>query len=131
MSLDPRQHTTAVLGLLTGKGVAAYRQNEVPGTTGGPAGTLPNLFAIVHVERRFIGYTRSSGENDITGWRATIVHAGRTVTEAQWVAMRVSEALNEAVLMIGGEPYGPVQFELEQTPESDSGRYSGRTQWTY
>lgn len=129
--IDPRPHTSYWIDALKAKGVNAFRQNEVPGSVGGPTGTPPNLFTIVHIERRFLPYARASGENDITGWRAVLVCVGRTVAEAQFVAMRTYEVFNEATPTIDGEPFGPVQFELEQTPEPDNGRYTGRTQFTY
>lgn len=131
MSIDPRAHTTYWLDALKAKGVAAFRQNEVPGSVGGPTGTPPSLFVVVHIERRFLPYARVSGENEITGWRATVVGVGSSVANAQLMSMRVTEVFNEAIATIGGTPYGPVQFELEQTPEPDSGKYAGRTQWTY
>lgn len=129
--IDARTHTTHWVEAIKSQGLAAYRQNEVPGSVGGPSGTPPNTFAVVHIERRFTPVTRASGLNDITCWRAVVMHVGNTISNAQLAAMRVSDALDGATLALGGDFYGPVLFELEQAPEFDAGRYAGRTQWTY
>lgn len=122
--IDPRPHSAAIIAALTARGVAAFTLDAVPDK-------LPPRFAVVHIARRFNAPVRSSAETDIVLWRATVSHVGSSVNETLWISMRVAEALNEATLTIAGDTYGPIQFELEQEPEPDDGRFSGRSQWTY
>jgi hypothetical protein len=44
---------------------------------------------------------------------------------------KVAVALNEKALTIGGDVTTPVQFESDQAPEWDDGRYSALALYTY
>lgn len=134
--LDSRLHADAIKDAVSdalGQWVA-YDYGEVPGSDGNE-GTLPSIFALVTVERRFGGNLRSTARAGNIGWRTTVRVTGRTPDEARWALLRVAEALNEKRLVVltetGPKPTTPIQFESEQTSEKDDGRYSALVSYTY
>lgn len=128
--LDVREHSAVIKALIEAQGKPAYDYGDVPGAFGNP-GVLPDIYNVVSVERRFNPPIRLSAETDIYLWRVVVQHVGRAVYEAQSAHADVTAALNEAVVTIDGVTYGPIQFELDQAPEPDDGRFTGRSQWTY
>lgn len=134
--LDSRAHASAVRTLVSDAlgPWDAYYYGKVPGSDGNP-GTLPHIFALVSVERRFNPNLRLSANATGVGWRISVRVVGRTVDEARWALMFVTAALNEARLSLltdsGPRSTTPIQFESEQPPALDDGRYSATSTWTY
>lgn len=133
--LDSRKHAEALkaaIKLEIGKW-QIYDYGKVPGADGNP-GKLPDIYALLTVERRYNPLVRSTKAGS-AGWRATVRVVGRTVDEARWASLAVTAALNESRLEIltdAGPRYtSSIQFESEQSPEPDDGRYSALSSWTY
>lgn len=131
--IDARPHAAAVKAAVTAAMAplwTAYDYGKVPGSDGN-AGTLPSIYALVSVERRFNSNLRLSAQASQTGWRVTVRLVGRTIEESRWAMNRAAVALNEARLSVEGRSTSPIQFETDQSPELDGGRYSGLSSWTY
>ena len=110
-------------------GWQVYDYGQVPGADGN-TGTLPNIYALLAVERRGNPQVRASARTTRTGWRFTVRVVGRTVNEARWALAKVAGAVNEAILVVGDEQTTPIQFERDQAPELDEGRYTALSSWT-
>jgi hypothetical protein len=130
--LDSRAHATAVKAAIKAQlgPNNAYDYDEVPGTNGN-AGILPNIYVLVTVQRRFNGNRRLTAQAGLTGWRISARAVGRTIDEVRWAMFKVATALNEERLTISGSTTTPIQFETDQAPESDDGRFSGLALYTY
>lgn len=134
--LDSRPHAKAIREAVSeALGPSdAYDYGKVPGADGND-GRLPDIYALVSVERRFNPTLRLSGQSGVIGWRAAVRVVGRTPDETRWALMFVASALNEARLAIltedGPKSTTPIQFESEQAPEKDDSRYSALSLWTY
>lgn len=130
--LDSRQYATAIKAAIKAQigPNDVYEYGEVPGSTG-VAGTLPNIFILVSLERRNNPNLRLTAQAGTTGWRISLRAVGRTVDEARWAMYRVAFALNEQRLTIAGTPSTPIQFESDSAPESDDGRFSGTAFYTF
>lgn len=131
--LDSRPHAVAVKAAVTASlapSWTTYDYGKVPGSDGN-AGTLPSIYTIASVERRFNPNLRLSANASTGGWRITVRSVGRTVDECRWAMNKVSLALNEARLTVDGRPTSPIQFESEQNPTLDDGRFSALSVWTY
>lgn len=133
--LDSRPHAKVVRTLLTDAADwTAYDYGKVPGSDGNP-GTLPPIYALVSVERRFNSNLRMSAQAGRIGWRLAVRVVGRTPDEARWALMTVAGVLNESRLALltstGPRHTTPIQFESEQSPEKDDGRYSALSIWVY
>lgn len=129
--VDSRSHAEAVKAALVATvGAKVYDYDEVPSMNGNP-GVLPNIYVVVSVERRAGAPRRASASTGRTGWRVAARAVGRTVDETRWAMAKVAAALNEARLTIDGTETTPAQFEADQAPELDNGRYSGLALYTY
>lgn len=130
---DFRPHATAIHAAIKAAlpaSVNVYDYSTVPGSNGN-TGTLPTSYVVVAVERRYNPNLRSTAQAGSTGWRVSARCVSTTVTNVGLLMAAVSAALNEKRLIVGGLPTTPIQFESDQTPEYDSGRYSGYSLWTY
>lgn len=112
-----REHLEAPLGSWS-----AYDYDDVPAT-------LPPIYAQVTVSRRFGGEPRGCGRRPIVGWRLTTLAVGRTVDEARQARDWIHAALNEQRIASLGTSL--IELESETAIQSDDGRYSGVTNWTY
>lgn len=137
-AIDARPHATALKTAITAtlNEWSAYDLDEVPGGKYTAdeelrKQPLPPMYAVVHVERRYVPGLRSSGQASRSSWRVTVVAVGTTVDEARWVLDRADEALDSARLDVDGRRTSPLAFELSSSPEPDEGRFSARTQYTY
>lgn len=130
--VDARVHAAAIKAALTVTLGAdrALDYDEVPSMNGNP-GVLPNIYVALSVERRAGAPLRFSAATGRTGWRIAARCVGRTVDECRWAMFHVAQALNEKLLTIGGETTTPIQFESDQAPEWDDGRYSALALYTY
>ena len=128
---DERQHFAALATALTSKLGAdrVYAYGKVPGSDGN-AGTLPPIYVLLAVERRFAPESRQ-GRAGRSGWRVTTRYVGRSVAEAGWAALQVQKALDEVRVTIDGHASTPVTFESQESIDPDNGRFSGLTSWTY
>lgn len=106
-----------------------YDYGKVPGANGNQ-GTLPAIYVLITVERRYVAPMRA-GRAGRSAWRVTCRYVGRTVDEARWAANRVTLALDEVELQIGGRRSTPITHESTTTVEPDEGRFSGLSTWTY
>lgn len=134
--IDSRPHAEAIKAAIRAKlspsnpsTAHVYDYDDVPSTYGN-AGTLPNIFVVLSVERRFGGTGRNARAGEI-GWRVALRGVGRTVDESRFALLRAAEALHQARLTIGGDKTTPIQFESDRAPEYDDGRWSGSSNWTY
>lgn len=135
--LDARPHaeaaTTAISTALAPWEVFDY--GHVPGADGNE-GDLPDIYALLTVERRANPNLRLSAQASRVGWRLTVRVVGTDVDETRWALRQVSAALNERRLPIvvsddETRPTSPIQFESDQSPEPDDGRYAALSSWTY
>jgi hypothetical protein len=131
-TLDARLHATAVKAALEAQlgAVNVYEYGTVPGSDGN-AGTLPENYVLITVERRFGGVTRMTAQRGVVGWRITARSVGMSVTNTRLTMLKVATALNEKRLTIDSDPTTPIQFEAEQAPELDSGRFSALSIYTF
>lgn len=106
-----------------------YDYGKVPGADGN-TGTLPSIYVLLTVDRRFVG-PRRAGRAGRSGWRITARCVGRTVDEARWALDKVTDAIDETRLTIGGYVSTPVTHESSTEIAPDDGRHSGLTVWTY
>lgn len=130
--LDEREHRTALDTLIestVGAG-RVYSYGTVPGADGN-AGSLPPIFVLLALERRFVPISRGVGLASRSGWRLSTRYVGRTVDEAAWAAFKVGEALDGALLAVDGHTSTPVQLESTQAIALDDGRFAGLALWTY
>lgn len=130
--VDARPHATAVItAVSTALGPNdAYDLDDVPGENGN-VGVLPDIYVVVYVERRYNPNLRSSAQAGSAGWRISARSVGRSVGECRWAMNKVAAALNEAVLTISGVKTSRIQFENDEPPALDGGRYSALSRWTY
>lgn len=131
--IDARPHAAAVKAAVTAAMApqwTAYDYGKVPGADGNP-GSLPYIYAIVTLERRYNPNLRLSANASSGGWRATVRCVGRTADECRWAMNKAATALNETRLTVDGRTTTPIQFESEQNPEPDDGRLSALSVWTY
>lgn len=130
-ALDPRPHHTAVKAALApAVHEQVFNYDQVPGSPLHADETLPDLFALVAVERRLV-YPRRAGLPGRSSWRLSVRYVGRTVLEALWVLDRVQDALDETRLTVMGSTSTPLLFESSASPQWDDGRYSAEAVWTY
>lgn len=138
LELDVREHTAAIKAAVNVRiePWTLYSYSEVPGDKNNPIEAqrnkpLPNLYALLTVERKYLQANRRNAQASRTSWRATLRMVGRTVDEALWLDDKVTLALNEQRLVIGGRTSTPLQHESSTTPEPDEGRCSGLVSYTY
>lgn len=131
-SFDERPHATALIAAIKAQLGAwnAYELGEVPGVDDN-AGSIPDIFAVVQVERMFLPTMQSSRKASRAGWRASIKAVGRTVSEARWAQNKVALALDSARLTIGSRSTTPIQHESTDSPEPDGDHFSALSRWTY
>ena len=127
--LDASAHWDAIKALLTATvGANVYDFGKVPGADGNK-GTLPTTYVLLTVERRYAA--PNNGRSAVTGWRVSCRFVGTTSPNARDVGNWVTAALNEARLTIGGTQSTPITHESTTAVESDDGRFSGLSNWTY
>lgn len=128
--LDERKHVAAIKTLLNAalSPNLAYDYGTVPGADGN-AGTLPPIFVLLGLERRYVEPT-GAGRTTRSGWRLTVRYIGRTTDEARWAAAKVAQAM-ETRLTVDGVVSTPVTHESTQAIAPDDGRFSGWAAYTY
>lgn len=110
----------------------AWDYDELPEKApDGKALPLPNIFALLSIERRFNETRILSGDDGLTGWRIAVRSLGRTVDEALWAMFKVATALDGQRLTINGALTPPIQFESDQAPTPDETRYGGISYYTF
>lgn len=107
-----------------------YEYGKVPGADGNK-GSLPDMFVLVSLERRSNPNLRLSAQASTAGWRLSARGLGRTVPECQWLMWRISVALNEQFLTVGGRLTTPLQFDPGSPPTFDSGKYVADDFYTF
>ena len=136
---DARPHSAAIKAAITGYlggEHKAYDYDEVPGSPQNANEALrheplPDLFALVAVERRFTPYRRSTAQAGRSSWRISVRSVGRSIKEAQWVQDRVTDALDESRLSVSGAESTPLQHESSDAPTWSDGRYAATSIWIY
>lgn len=125
-ALDVRDHMTTLLATVdTALGEwSAFRYGELDGKT------LPHIFALVSLERRFVAPDRN-GRSGRSGWRVSVRFVGRSPKEAEWAGYLVGQALDGVRLTIDGHISTPVTHESTDAVRSDEGRFSGESFFTY
>lgn len=130
--LDARPIGKAVAAAVTGQlgGSFAYDRASIPGGNR-VQGTLPNLYAVVDVERRFDESARRAGAPAGTSaWRISVGGVGRTVVEAEWVLAKATAALEDVWLATAEGNDFLCRFETYRAPEFDDGRFYGSVTFT-
>ena len=130
-ALDERTHRETIKALLTATlgPNRVYDYGTVPGADGN-AGTIPPIFTLVSVERRYVEPSKA-GQASRSGWRVNVRFVGRTVAEADWAAWKVTQALDGVRVSLDGVTSNPITHELSEDIAPDDGRFSGRKQWIY
>lgn len=106
-----------------------YDYGQVPGADNN-AGPMPAIYGLLSVERTPGSERRMSGQHNVSGWRIVVRVVGTTVNETRWALNKVAVALNETTLNVGTRSTTPIQFERDQAPELDEGRFSALSSWT-
>lgn len=125
-----KEHAAAVLAVVEAKLSAltipwhAYDLDDIPATR-------PDTYVEVMVSRRFIEAGRMTGKQSRTGWRITARAVAKKTGNARTVHKKVTEALEDVRLNVGGVLTSPIQFETEDPVVEDDGWFSGLTSWTY
>lgn len=124
-TLDERLHRTAIVAA-----VNAFEDDLPVYDYGKTPATLPPIFALLGIERRYVEPT-VAGRSHRSGWRVTIRYVGRTVDEARWAGLKVAEAIDEKRLTVDGATSTPVTHESTQAIALDDGRFAGYAIYTY
>ena len=130
--VDARPHGTAVRAAIAaalGTG-HVYDHGKVPGTNGNNEGTLPEIFVLVAIERRYSPVLRSARAGN-AGWRILTTALGTTVAESEWAQAKVATALDEQRLTVAGTPTTRIQLESTTAPKFDDGRFAADASYTY
>lgn len=130
--VDQRPHATAIKAAIKAQlgPNNVYEYGQVPGADG-VAGSLPNIFAIIALERRFNPTVRASTRAGSAGWRLSVTSVGRTVDECRWAQNKVAVALNEQRISIDGDLTTRLQYESGRAAEVDETRVSADDFYTY
>lgn len=124
--IDERLHRTALIAAIT-----AFEDDLPVFDYGKTPATLPPIFVMLAIERRYVEPQTSTGTTSRSGWRILFRFVGRTVDEARWAQMKLTQALDQKRLSIGGYTSTPVRHESSSAIAEDDGRYSGSAEWTY
>lgn len=129
--VDARPHGTAVRAAIAAAlgTTHVYDHGKVPGAAGNE-GTLPEIFVLVAIERRYSPVLRSAHAGN-AGWRVLTTALGRTVAESEWAQAKVDAALNEQRLAVAGTPTTRIQLESTTAPKFDDGRFAADAFYTY
>ncbi len=130
---DFRPHATAIKAAIKAAlptPLDVYDYSTVPGTNGN-AGTVPASFVIVAIERRYNPNLRLTAQAGAVGWRVSARCVASSVTNAGLLLSAVATALNEKRLVVDGADTTTIQFESDQTPALDDGKYSAVAIYTY
>lgn len=132
--LDERVHWDTIAAALNAKlgPDRVFGYGEVPGLDGN-SGTVPPIFALLAIQRRFVAAKKSSRRAESSGWRISVRRAGETVDEAAWAALRITEALDDVRLTIGSHISTPVLHETTTSavPDPKAKRLTGLQSYTY
>lgn len=131
--LDERLHATAVktaLDAALAPDVTCYEYGQVPGADGN-AGTVPDIYVLLTVERRHAEATHLPARITRTGWRVTTRPVGTTANEVRLATLRITQALDGVRLSIDSLESTPVAQESSNPPELLDGRFEALTRWTY
>jgi hypothetical protein len=76
--MSDQEHWDALAALLreTDLGSDVYDYGKVPGADGNE-GTIPTVFAVLSIERRYVEPNKASGTGR-TGWRVSVRYVGTT-----------------------------------------------------
>lgn len=140
--LDERLHVEVfkdavdAVFIASGSPARCYGYDEVPGTSqdDGPdkiPGKLPDRFALISLERRFVPPARQVGRAGRSSWRLSLRALGRTEDECRWVLLRLAEALDERRFTVGGFRTTALTHESSTQPRWDDKRYVAEKFWTY
>lgn len=124
-ALDAREHAELWRSLIAARmNGHAYDYDDVPKT-------LPNIYALVSVERRFTASARATSQASRSSWRLSVRGVGRTIAECQWADKRITEAVEQHRALIGGKTSTLPRHETSNAPKPDDSRHSSLTHWTY
>ena len=109
---------------------AVYEYDEVPGSNH-RAGTEPEQYLVVSVERRFNSQLRSVARTGRTGWRVAVRSTAKNIEDVERGLAQASAALNEQRLTVDAGTTTPVQFEAAEAASWDEPRYTAVATYTY
>lgn len=132
LQLDQRPHAVAVKAAIKAQFGPnnVYEYGQVPGADG-IAGTLPNIFAVISLERRNQPLVRATTRTGSVPWRLAVTSVGRTVDECRWAQVKIATALTEQRLTVAGTLTTRIQFESGRAAASDDGRFSADDIYTF
>lgn len=137
-AVDERLHAAAVaatvqaslISLVPSLNANVFDFGSVPGEDQN-AGTVPDTYIAIAVERRPVISSRLVQQASRSGWRVSARYVARTVNNARLAALAVTTALGEQRLSIDGHTSTPVQLESTTLIQPDAGWFSGLSVWTY
>lgn len=108
----------------------AYDADQVPGTEGGPSGTIPIRYVTVELSRRWHGNDR--GDADMVPLFSLTTHyRAPSVTDARTLRTAVTRAVQgRAYDLPDGDTVGPCSFEFDGGIQFIAGGWSGFDSWT-
>lgn len=131
IGIDEKAHATVLRALLLEPlNQHVYSHGQIPGADGNE-GSLPDIYVVLTVERRYAGAPRKSGSTTRSGWRVLVRGVGRTVNEARWALTQATEALEDVRIVIDDVASTRITFETSTPIAPDDGRQSGLVEWTY
>lgn len=119
----------AALTPLLPTGVTLYRSGAVPGADGN-AGTVPQKFVTLHLERRFLPASHGARLRSRSGWRMVVRAVADTTRNAEALLVDCS-GIEDARLVVDTDTSTPVAHETSQAAKYDDGKFSGTTAYTF
>lgn len=119
----------AALTALLPVGVTVYRKGTVPGADG-QAGTLPQKFVTLHLERRYLPPSHGSRLRSRASWRA-IARAVANTTRNADALLDDCSGIEDQRLTVEDYTSTPVEFESGVPAAPDDGKFSGSLTWTF
>jgi hypothetical protein len=130
---DPR--AVAILAAIQAElpaGVTAYEADGVPGSAGGPGGTLPSRYVTIELSRRW--HPEKRGDADmIPGFALTTHYRAPNIAGiggCRDLRKAVTAALeNRAYSLLSGDTIGPFSFEFDGGMNYVAEGWSGFDTW--
>jgi hypothetical protein len=113
-------------------GTFVYDADGVPGTAGGPTGSLPPRYVTIELDRRYTPVSRLSGDVMLTPGAVTTHYRAPNVSDARTLRDAVKAALeNQMFDLAAGEHIGPFGFDVDGGINYVAEGWSGFDTWTF
>lgn len=132
MSTDQEPRVVATLAAIQAElpaGTSVYEVDQVPGTAGGPSGTIPSHYVTVEFSRRW--HPERRGDADvIPGWALTTHYRAPNVADVRVLRKATTAALeNRAYSLPDGDTIGPFSFDIDGGLNYVAEGWSGFDTW--